>query len=226
MNSGIADAIGLAWMLTARIEGWGGRNLLTAHDLERRPTAWWHLQASQRHMGVRMEIGGVFEKYSDLDGAGEHAEARRAAAGAEIAALGNVENEAWGVELGYRYDGSPIIVAEASPPPVDPITYRPSTWPGARLPHVFLADGTRIHDRLGLYFTLVVLGTADTSAIEAAAKKRGVPLSVLRLDRPDLRPIYERNLLLVRPDQHVAWRGDDLPGDLDALLARVTGADL
>ena len=226
MNSGIADAIGLAWMLTARIEGWGGRNLLTAHDLERRPTAWWHLQASQRHMGVRMDIGGVFEKYGDLDGAGEHAEARRAAAGAEIAALGNVENEAWGVELGYRYDGSPIIVAEASPPPVDPITYRPSTWPGARLPHVFLADGTRIHDRLGLYFTLVVLGTADTSAIEAAAKKRGVPLSVLRLDRPDLRPIYERNLLLVRPDQHVAWRGDDLPGDLDALLARVTGADL
>ena len=223
MNSGIADAIALAWVLTARIEGWGGATLLEAYDLERRPTAWWHLAASRRHMGVRVEIGGVYAEAGDLDGDGTADEAKRAAAGAKIAALGNAENESWGVELGYRYDGSPVILAEPAPPPVDPITYRPTTRPGSRLPHVFLEPGVSIHDRLGKYFTLIAFGSADTSALEAAARDRRMPLTVLRLDRPDLRPIYERDFILVRPDQHVAWRGDEMPRDVDALLAKVTG---
>jgi hypothetical protein len=143
---------------------------------------------------------------------------------AKIAALGNAENESWGVELGYRYDDSPIIWLEPDAPPVDPIDYRPTTRPGGRLPHVFLEDHRSIHDRLGRYFTLVVIGEADSSAIESAALARRIPLSVLRLNRPDLRTVYERNLILVRPDHHVAWRGDALPADVDALLARVVGS--
>jgi hypothetical protein len=223
MNSGIADAAGLSWMLAALIQGWGGPKLLEAHDAERRPTAWWHLAASRRHMGVRVEIGQVYVEAGDLSGEGPEAEARRAATGRRIAALGNAENESWGVELGYRYDGSAIIVTEADAPAIDPITYRPSTWPGARLPHVFLDDGVSIHDRLGLYFTLVALTDVDGTPIEAAAANLGIPLKVLKLGRSDLRHIYERNLLLVRPDQHVAWRGDVLPDDLTTLLQRVTG---
>jgi 2-polyprenyl-6-methoxyphenol hydroxylase-like FAD-dependent oxidoreductase len=223
MNSGIADAIGLAWALAANLQGWGGPGLLDAYDRERRPTAWWHLAASQRHMGVRAEIGGVYAAAGDLGGDGPEAEAKRAAAGTQIATLGNAENESWGVELGYRYDDSPVIWPEPGAPTVDPITYRPSTWPGTRLPHVFLEDGVSIHDRLGLHLTLVALEDIDGTAIEAAAAARGIPLQVLRLGRPDLRPIYARDLLLVRPDQHVAWRGDRLPDDLDALLARVAG---
>jgi hypothetical protein len=223
MNSGIADAAGLSWMLAALIQGWGGSKLLEAHDLERRPTAWWHLAASRRHMGVRAEIGQVYADAGDLGREGPEAEARRTQTGRKIAALGNAENESWGVELGYRYDGSPIVVTEAGAPPIDPITYRPNTWPGARLPHIFLEDGRSIHDRLGLYFTLVALVDVDSAPIQAAASRLGIPLEVLKLGRTDLRTIYERDLLLVRPDQHVAWRGDALPADLVGLLQRITG---
>ena len=223
MNSGIADAAGLSWVLAALIQGWGGETLLEAYERERLPTAWWHLEASRRHMGVRLQIGQLYAEAGDLGGEGPEAEARRAELGRKIAEIGNAENESWGVELGYRYDDSPVVFAEPSPPPVDPITYTPSTWPGARLPHVFLADGASIHDKLGLYFTLVALDDVDSGAIETAAHDLDIPLSVLRLGRPDLKAIYERDLMLVRPDQHVAWRGDALPSDLYALLTRVTG---
>jgi 2-polyprenyl-6-methoxyphenol hydroxylase-like FAD-dependent oxidoreductase len=225
MNSGIADAAALSWVLAARIQGWGGDTLLDAYDTERRPTAWWHLEASRRHMGVRLDIGRVYAEAGDLDGEGPEADARRAEAGRRIAALGNAENESWGVEYGYRYDDSAVIAHEPSPPAIDPLTYVPNTWPGARLPHVFLADGTAIHDRLGLFLTLVALDDVDSTAIERAAADLGIPLTVLRLGQPELRPIYERALLLVRPDQHVAWRGDTLPDDPAALLKLVTGRD-
>src|SRR5579862_2438822 len=187
MNSGMADAAGLAWMLAALVNGWGGPRLLEAHDAERRPTAWWHLQASQRHMAVRGQIGQIYAEAGELEDGTPEAEIRRQETGRKIAALGNAENESWGVELGYRYDQSPIMVGEADAPAIDPLTYRPSTWPGARLPHVFLADGTPIHDRLGLYFTLLALEDVDSGVIEARAAALRIPLSVLRLHRPDLR---------------------------------------
>jgi 2-polyprenyl-6-methoxyphenol hydroxylase-like FAD-dependent oxidoreductase len=223
MNSGIADAAGLSWVIAARIEGWGGNLLLEAYDRERRPTAWWHLEASRRHMGIRLAISQLYAEAGNISGEGPEFDAKRAALAREVERLGNAENESWGVELGYRYDDSPIIWTEADQPTIDPIIYRPNTTPGARLPHVFLEDGASIHDKLGLYFTLVVVTEANTSAISAAARALSIPLSVLQLGRPDLRDIYQRNLILVRPDQHVAWRGDALPDDVSNLLLRVVG---
>jgi 2-polyprenyl-6-methoxyphenol hydroxylase-like FAD-dependent oxidoreductase len=223
MNSGIADAAALSWVLAARLQGWGGDALLDAYDAERRPTAWMHLAASRRHMGVRIEIGGHYAEAGDLLAAGAEADARRADLARKIEALGNAENESWGVEYGYRYDGSPVIVGEPNPPEIDPVTYCGGTWPGARLPHVFLADGSAIHDRLGLGYTLVALDDVDSAELEAEADKQAIPLAVLRLRQPALRSIYERSLLLVRPDQHIAWRGDALPDDLAALLRTVSG---
>ena len=223
MNSGVADAAGLAWVLAAQIGGWGGAGLLDAYERERRPTAWWHLEASRRHMGVRMKFGELYAESGDLDGVGLESDSKRAAVGEKIKALGNAENESWGVELGYRYDDSPIIFAESNPPSIDPITYSPSTWPGSRLPHVFLSDGQSIHDKLGLFFTLVAIDQVDGVAVKRAAEMLSVPLTILELRRPDLQTIYGKSLLLVRPDQHVAWRGDSLPSDVGALLTRVVG---
>jgi len=223
MNSGIADAAGLSWMLAASLQGWGGPALLDAHEAERRPTAWWHLEAARRHMGVRGEIGAIYAEAGDLDGEGADADARREETGRRIAAAGNAENESWGVELGYRYDESPIIAPEPDAPDVDPLIYRPNSWPGARLPHIFLEPGVSIHDRLGLYFTLIAFDGSDGAAFAQAAASLGIPLDIVSLDRPDLRPVYQRNLLLVRPDQHVAWRGDALPDDPAALLRHVVG---
>jgi 2-polyprenyl-6-methoxyphenol hydroxylase-like FAD-dependent oxidoreductase len=226
MNSGIADAASLGWVLAARVQGWGGEALLDAHDAERRPTAWWHLRAAERHMAVRMQFGELYAVSGDLDGTGPDADRKRADVAKKIAALGNAENESWGVELGYRYDASPIIISEAETPEIDPLTYRPNTIPGARLPHIFLKDGASIHDRLGKYFTLVVIDEGDVTPFENAAQELAIPLTIVKLARPDLMTIYQRNLLLVRPDQHVAWRGDKLPDDLVALFKKVAGLNL
>jgi len=112
-----------------------------------------------------------------------------------IAALGNAENESWGIEFGYRYDG-----VEG-----DPVVYRPTTAPGARLPSVFLRDGSALYDRLGPWFTLLRFGDADPSALIDAAP---VPIETVVVADPDVAPIYEAKLVLVRPDTHVAWRGN------------------
>jgi 2-polyprenyl-6-methoxyphenol hydroxylase-like FAD-dependent oxidoreductase len=223
MNSGVADAAGLSWVLAALIQGWGGDELLKAYDLERRPTAWWHLEASRRHMGVRMEIGKLYAEAGNLDGEGPEARANREALANKLAQLGNAENESWGVELGYRYDQSPVVCSEANPPPVSPIKYEPNTWPGARLPHVFLGDGESIHDKLGLYFTFLAVDRVDANPIERAAASLGIPLVVVQLSRPDLLPLYQRPFLLIRPDQHVAWRGDTVPQQFDVVLQRAVG---
>jgi 2-polyprenyl-6-methoxyphenol hydroxylase-like FAD-dependent oxidoreductase len=221
MNSGVADAAGLSWVLAALIHGWGGPKLLEAYERERKPTAWWHLEAARRHMGVRIAIGQVYAEAGDLER--PEAASKRAEVARKIAALGNAENESWGVELGYRYDDSPIISAEADPPAIDPLRYAPSTWPGARLPHVFLDDGCSVHDVLGLYYSLVALVDFDSSVIEDVAERLAIPLTIVRLGQAGLRDIYQRDFLLVRPDQHVAWRGDALPDDLAMLLRQVTG---
>ena len=223
MNSGIADAAGLSWILASSIEGWGGDGLLDAYETERRTVAWWHLRASERHMGVRMQIGELYAQAGELDGDAPEQVAARTDLGSKIEALGNAENESWGVELGYRYDDSPVIAHEEGLGDIDPLVYRPNTAPGARLPHVFLEPGVSIHDKLGLYFTLVVLDDTDSTSFENQALALGFPLTVLRLNRSDLKPIFERNILLVRPDQHVAWRGDAIPEDGSSLIALVSG---
>jgi 2-polyprenyl-6-methoxyphenol hydroxylase-like FAD-dependent oxidoreductase len=223
MNSGVADAAGLSWVLAALVQGWGGKNLLDAYEKERRPTAWWHLEAARRHMGVRMAIGEVYAEAGDLEAAGAEAEAKRIAVANKIAELGNAENESWGVELGYRYDESPIICTEPNPPVIDPIEYRASTFPGLRLPHVFLADGSSVHDKLGLFYTFLALTECDSAELDRISAELGMPLKVVRLHDENLRKIYERNFLLVRPDQHIAWRGDVLPADVAQVLKHVTG---
>ena len=103
--------------------------------------------------------------------------------------------------------------------------YVPTTWPGARAPHVWLADGSALYDRLGKGYTLLRLGntSADTSALERAMRATGAPFQVLDIPDAPVRAVYERDLLLLRPDFHVAWRGNAAPRDPAGLAARVTG---
>ncbi|MEL7029253.1 MAG: FAD-dependent monooxygenase, partial [Pseudomonadota bacterium] len=224
MNSGVGDAIGLAWVLAANVQGWGGIDLVDAYDIERRNAAWWFNQASREHMSVRIKIAELYANAGDIQSDTPEANASRRALASSIEAIGNAENESWGVEFGYRYDRSPIVAHEAEAPPADTLSYAPSTVPGARLPHVFLhPSGEAIHDLLGEFFTLIVLSNIDVSSFEAAASGIDMPLKVLRLDEAAVAHIYERYLILVRPDQHVAWRGNTIPTDVPKLLGKVTG---
>ncbi len=216
MNTGIGDAFDLAWKLAAVVRGFGGEDLIRSYEIERRPVGLRNREGSGRHNAMRGTMAGVYASYGDsLYAAGASGDLARAAAGAEIARLGNAENECLGLEFGYCYADSPIVAAEpATPVPADAVTYAVTARPGSRLPSVFLSDGTALFERLGPWFTLVSFG-ADGSAFARAAATLGVPLAVLSLDEPELAPIYGARLLLVRPDQHVAWRGHAAPA-LDA----------
>jgi hypothetical protein len=137
------------------------------------------------------------------------------------------QHDSAGIELGYRYENSPICVVDGTPPPPeDHALYVPTTWPGARAPHVWLRDGRSTLDLFGRGFTLLVLSSkiTDTSALTSAAKKVGLPLEVITLDEPGVREVYERPLVLVRPDGHVAWRGDSVPANAAEIIEQVRGA--
>jgi hypothetical protein len=116
------------------------------------------------------------------------------------------------------------VCNEADEPAWNKLQYVPCTWPGVRAPHVFLGDGTAIFDRFGPWFTLLNFGRADPEALVAAARAREVPLSVVEIRDSHARSIYERDLVLIRPDQHVAWRGNTVPADALSIIDRVRGA--
>jgi 2-polyprenyl-6-methoxyphenol hydroxylase-like FAD-dependent oxidoreductase len=185
MNTGIGDAVDLGWKLAAMVKGWAAKDLLASYERERRPVGYRNRLGSERHTGVRLKIAELYQSITDPD-----------ALGRAIAALGNAENESWGLEFGYRYDG-----VEG-----DPVIYTPTTAPGARLPSVFLHDGSALYDRLGPWFTLLRIGDADPSPLIDSAP---APLTTVIVDDPAIAPIYEAKLVLVRPDTHVAWRDND-----------------
>jgi len=224
MNTGVGDAVDLGWKLAALLEGWGGPELLPSYEVERHHVGLRNRYASARHMSVRMRIGEAYTPLVHEDS--PRGEQARRHLGARIQELGNLENEALGVEIGYRYDASPVVCQEGgSAPPYEMEQYVPSTWPGARLPSLFLADGSAVLDRLGRGFTLLRLADRDTTSLERAAAERGVPLEVVDVRDARARALYERDLVLVRPDQHVAWRGDTAPNDALAVIDRVRGAN-
>jgi hypothetical protein len=131
-----------------------------------------------------------------------------------------------GAELGYRYVGSPVIAPEGGEgPPHEFMTYVPSTWPGARLPHVWLADGTALHDKIGEGYTLLRLAGNDSNSAPLARSfaEYGAPFHVLEINEERPRELYGADLLLLRPDLHVVWRGNSLPGEAKKLATLVTG---
>jgi 2-polyprenyl-6-methoxyphenol hydroxylase-like FAD-dependent oxidoreductase len=224
MNTGIGDACDLGWKLAAMLHGYGGPRLLASYELERRPVGRRNCDAARRHSEARAEIAAVYRAAGDLTTpAGD---AVRAATGRRIAAVGNAENESFGIELGYAYPESEVICSDPGADiPDDPLRYIPTTAPGARMPSVLTDDGVPIFDRLGRWFTLACFGAPASEALVAAAARRGVPLQMLRIDDPDIVRVYGRGLLLVRPDQHIAWRGAacEDPREGDVIVSRVLG---
>jgi 2-polyprenyl-6-methoxyphenol hydroxylase-like FAD-dependent oxidoreductase len=222
MNTGVGDATDLAWKLAATLQGWGGPGLLASYEAERRPIGERVVGASRyASQGYRAWLAEVRPCIGDDTPAGE-------AARAHLVEVANVQqrksNEMIGAELGYRYVDSPIIDNVPGGPQHDLRAYFPTTWPGARLPHMWLTDGSAIQDRLrsDRYTLIDVAGRHDAGPLLAAFEALGAPLDVLVIPDAALRAVYERDLVLVRPDMHVAWRGDRLPRAADDLAARVT----
>jgi 2-polyprenyl-6-methoxyphenol hydroxylase-like FAD-dependent oxidoreductase len=220
MNTGIDDAANLAWKLTATIQGWAGPQLLDSYDAERRPAGERNTQAAIA-LGRPLQGIRLSEDLEEDTPAGQ--EARRDAA--LVLETQRQSYSSLGVQLGVRYGGSPIIWPDGTPEPEDVYDrYVPTAWPGARAPHLWLSRTRSLFDVLGPGFTLLRMGGRAPSAapLVEAAQRRGIPLTVVDIELPEARDLYESDLALIRPDQHVAWRGGELP-DVGELLTRVTG---
>lgn len=226
MNTGVGDAVDLGWKLAAVLQGWGGKQLLDSYTAERKPIAMINVHEAA-------EMRASFDRETPfspkIEEAGEEGQALRAKARDAIlrTRAKEFQNDSVGIELGYRYENSPICIADGTPaPPLDHGLYVPSTWPGARAPHVWLKDGRSTLDLFGKGFVLLDLSgaTPSDSSLAEAACEVGLPLEIVAIDEPQVREAYERDFVLVRPDGHVAWRGDRLPEKPREVIDKVRGA--
>lgn len=226
MNTGVPDGLNLSWKFAAFLKGWGGQELLNSIESERRPIGLRNRQAAMTNMQIRLDIIAANKANGGACyGEGPAAEAAREEMGKLVLDLGNIENEALGIEVDDRYVGSTVVMQEIVEPAWQMAEYTPSTWPGMRAPSVYLADGTAIFDKFAFEgFTLVRFADIDVSPLLNAAKAKGVPMEVLDIREDHVRQIYENDLVLVRCDQHTAWRGDTIDLDPVVIVDRIRGA--
>ena len=226
MNTGIQDAVDLGWKLAAAIQGWAGSSLLRSYEIERRPVAVRNVTEASSNLGRMLSTRQRLPP-PEIFRAGTAGDAARADYGRWFTETMRHEWFTIGVHLGYRYDGSPIIAPDDTPAPPLPISsYAQTARPGARAPHAWLPDGRSTLDLFGRGFVLLRLGRAAPGGerIAGAAAQAGVPLEAIALDVAQASELYQRRLVLVRPDGHVAWRADEEPADARALIELVRGA--
>ncbi|WP_370267309.1 FAD-dependent monooxygenase [Nioella sp.] len=223
-NTGIGDAVDLGWKIAAVLDGWAPEALLDTYETERRPIA---IRNTNEAANNRV-LDHMITPDPILDEDGPAGNAARAALHERLFALRLREFVTPGIQLGYRYRDSPIIVPDGSlEGPDDHMVYIPTTRPGARAPHVALAEGGSILDAFGQGFTLVVCGIGiDPTAFLRAGRELGIPVHDIRLTEDAARETYETALVLVRPDGHVCWRGNALPQNPHAIWHIVTGRAL
>jgi len=223
MNSGIGDAIDLSWKLAATLCGWGGPNLLPSYEIERRQVGEHNVGASRYATLGRRKWRSMWRPDIRDDTPAGAATRRNLSAVADIEQ--RKSNEMIGAELGYRYVDSPVICNIPGGPEHLFREYQPTTWPGARLPHVWLDDGTPMQDRIPGGYTILKLGRskADVSGLERAIRSHGAPVTVLDVPDRIARDIYGHDLILLRPDLHIVWRGNTAPEDAAEVAAIATG---
>lgn len=221
LNTGIGDVHDLGWMLDAVLSGWGGSQLLEAYTLERRPVAVRNCGSSTRNYQAWVETRR--DKVLEASAEGN---AQRKAIYEQLSASLQQEWHSQGVGLGYRYEGSPIIQPDGTPAPEDdPTLYVQTARPGHRAPHAWLSTGRSTLDLFGRSFVLLRFpGAPEVDALRARARAVGMPVDVVAINDAAIADLYERRLVLVRPDGMVAWRGDELPGDVSSLVETVRGA--
>ena len=223
LNTGLGDVMDLGWILQALVEGWGGAGLLEAYTAERRPVAIRNGSSSSQNYAIWVEQKGRERVLEE----GAEADEQRRVLGQQMVASLKQEFQSLGIAMGYNYEASPVIVPDGTPsPPDEPSMYFQTARPGHRAPHCWLGDGRSIIDLFGKGFVLLSFGaeTLQGNKVTSAAQKIGLPLELVEISDAEAAKLYERQLVLVRPDGMVAWRGDVLPDKVQSLLDRVRGA--
>ncbi len=224
MNAGIADAMNLSWLLAAHLNGWAPAAILDAYEAERLPITSQVSRFAMSHAEAEIRRRGAVP--AEIEEEGPAGEAARRDTGALTYEINVRQYACAGLNFGAYYDASPIIAYDGSAQPAYSMDgYTPSTVPGCRTPHLWLRDGNSLYDAMGPEFTLLRFDPSiEVSALERAAREKGMPLRLLDLDIPDVATGYGGKLVLSRPDQHVAWRGESLPANPAELIDRVRGA--
>lgn len=220
MNTGIDDAANLAWKLAASCAGWAGGHLLASYARERMPIAVRNTTEARKNA---LNIASIPLPDELSEDSARGAAARERVSGSLLSV--DEEFASLGIQLGARYDTSSVVCHEPGfvPPPDDPARYQPCAAPGGRLPHLWLRAGRSVYDELGPGLTLLATAPGlDTEPFRRTARERHVPLRVVAVDNSDARACYERDLVLVRPDHYVCWRGDP-SADPGPILDVVTG---
>jgi hypothetical protein len=218
MNTGIGDVMNLGWKLAAEYSGWAGPDLLRTYETERRP-----IGVRNSQLGVQCtRVMDGWTLWAGFEDPSPAAQAARAAFGARIMEEDKPQYLTVGIQLGERYEDSPIVWPDGTESPPDTWdSYTPLVRSGARAPHVWLTPHQALFDTFGPGFTLLDFGSPDgAAAFEQAARARSVPLKIVQL--APIEP-YRSKLVLVRPDQHIAWHGDTVDDAL-AVIDRVRGA--
>jgi 2-polyprenyl-6-methoxyphenol hydroxylase-like FAD-dependent oxidoreductase len=223
MNAGIADAMNLSWLLAAHLNGWAPASILDAYEAERWPITSQVSRFAMSHAEAEIRRRGTVP--DEIEDAGPEGERARREVGRLSYEINVQQYACAGLNFGTYYDRSPIIAYDGAEHPAYTMdSYTPSTVPGCRTPHLWCADGHSLYDAMGPEFTLLRFDSGvDVAAFEAAAHSRGLPLRVLDVEGPAT-DAFDGVLVLSRPDQHVAWRGNSLPADPLALIDRVRGA--
>jgi len=227
MNTGVGDAFDLGWKLSAVINGWGGKNLLSSIEEERRPIAIRNREGSKRHAEARIAIGEFWPK--KLGDQGTDDDKQRSRLADKIVEIGNAENESLGIEIGYSYLGSSIVCNENTDKGQDdPLVYHPTTTPGFRPPALFLKNRIPIFDIFGSGYTLLNFEpkALDVSSFALGVDQLNLPFTFVSVEDGHARSIYGYSLVLLRPDQHVAWRSQKLPNDpatIIRILKKISG---
>lgn len=228
MNAGIADAMDLSWLLAAAVEGWAGQHMLDAYEAERLPITEQVSRYAMAHCEKMAKQRSAVP--TEIEEESPEGEAARAWMGREAYDLNVQQYCCAGLNFGYYYDRSPIIVGDGNAPPKYSMSdFTPSSVPGCRVPHFDLPDGSALQDALGPFYTL--LRTDPSISIETIVKAAGdqsVPMEVLEISPTEkVAALYPEPLIMVRPDQHVAWRGGCVSNDeAQQLVSVLRGATL
>jgi hypothetical protein len=227
MNTGIGDAVDLSWKLAAMLEGWGGPALAESYGIERKPIAERITRFSTGNLHTMLSARSNEKLTEDSD----EGRAIRSRVGHAFSEAMKREWFCMNMHLGTRYVDSPVCVygeregrSQIDAEYADGTSYRPSSRPGCRAPHAWLAEGRSTLDLFGRGFVLLAFeASGEMSSVTEKAKEIRIPLDVVRIDDAAIAKLHEKRFVLVRPDGHVAWRGDRLPDNPIALLDTVRG---
>jgi 2-polyprenyl-6-methoxyphenol hydroxylase-like FAD-dependent oxidoreductase len=226
MNTGIADAIDLSWKLEAVVEGWGGPELLRSYGIERKPVAERAVKEASGNLG-RMLAARKKGPPEIAFQSGPDGDAARKEYGDWYTETMKREWYSTGIHLGFDYYHSTVVYPDNTPAPPDEVSdYIQTARPGHRAPHAWLKDGRSTLDLFGRGFVLLCFAVAGSvgDSFAAEARVRGFPLQLLDLSgEAKIRALYGANYVLVRPDGHVAWRGNTQPESVGHVIDVVRG---